>query len=73
MTYIPAAVAAPLNLVTLGLVLLVLIAAYLFFLRKKSNRHPMDTPEGKAAMEQHRRDAEAERRAEGRETLDQRD
>lgn len=37
-----------------------------FFLRKRSNRHPMDTPAGRAATDMHRREAEEEREAEHR-------
>jgi uncharacterized membrane protein len=35
-----------LNLVTLGIVLLVLIVVAVMFFRKKSNRHPMAPDEG---------------------------
>ncbi len=63
-------VAAPLNIVTLVAVLLILAVAFLFFMRKRSNRHPMDTPEGKAADEMRRHEAEEERREEGRPKVD---
>ncbi len=36
------------------------------FLRKRSNRHPMDTPAGRAAEDMRRREAEEERAAEHR-------
>ncbi|GAB5348284.1 hypothetical protein [Alteriqipengyuania sp. 357] len=64
------AVAAPLNLVTMLVVLAVVAVAFLFFLRQRSNRHPMDTPEGKAAEDMRRREAEEERRKEGRPKVD---
>lgn len=64
------AIAAPLNIFTLVAVLAIAAVAFLFFMRKRSNRHPMDTPEGKAAEEMRRREAEAERREEGRPKVD---
>jgi LPXTG-motif cell wall-anchored protein len=45
------------NLFILISVLLIAVAALLFFLRKRSNRHPMDTPRGHQIDEQHRREA----------------
>lgn len=51
-----------LNLFTLTAVLLIAVALLLWFLRKKSNRHPMDTPRGKA-IEEKRREEAKERRA----------
>ena len=59
-----------LNIVTLVAVLIVALLAFLYFMRKRSNRHPMDTPEGKAAEEMRRREAEQERRDEGRPKVD---
>lgn len=50
-----------LNLFTLIAILVIAGGALLFFLRKRRNRHPMDTPEGHAADEARRRDAEARR------------
>ncbi len=50
-----------LSLSTLVIVLLVAIGGLLFFLRKRGNRHPMDTPAGRAADEERRRDVEAQR------------
>lgn len=35
-----------LNLMTLGIVLIVLIAAFAWFMRKRSNRHPLGENEG---------------------------
>tara|TARA_B100000678_G_scaffold291054_1_gene306004 strand:+ start:1716 stop:1937 length:222 start_codon:yes stop_codon:yes gene_type:complete len=64
------AVAAPLNLVTLIVVLVAVAVVFLIFMRKRSNRHPMDTPEGKAAEEMRRQEAEEERREEGRPKVD---
>ncbi|QZH76049.1 MAG: hypothetical protein JY451_05670 [Erythrobacter sp.] len=55
-----------LNLFTLLAVLAIAIAMTVWFLRKRSNRHPMDTPEGKAAEEMRRREAMEERAEEGR-------
>tara|TARA_B100000678_G_scaffold174455_1_gene145483 strand:+ start:130 stop:351 length:222 start_codon:yes stop_codon:yes gene_type:complete len=64
------AVAAPLNIVTLIVVLVAAVAIFGFFMRKRSNRHPMDTPEGKAAEDMRRKQAEAERREDGRPKVD---
>ena len=52
------AVTAPLNLTTLIVVLIAAAAVFLVFMRRKSNRHPMDTPKGEAAEEMRRREAE---------------
>ena len=64
------AVAAPLNIMTLLIVLAIIAVVFFLFIRKRSNRHPMDTPEGKAAEEMRRREAEEERREEGRPKVD---
>ncbi len=63
-------IAAPLNIVTLLIVLAIAVALFFFFMRKRSNRHPMDTPRGKAAEEMRREEAEEERREEGRPKVD---
>jgi LPXTG-motif cell wall-anchored protein len=34
------------NLFILGAILLIAIGSFLWFMRKRSNRHPMDTPRG---------------------------
>ena len=59
-----------LNLFTLIAVLVIAGALFAWFLRKRSNRHPMDTPEGKAAEDARRREAEERHEAEGRPPLD---
>mgnify|MGYP005811113497 FL=1 len=64
------AVAAPLNIMTLVIILVAAIVIFLIFMRKRSNRHPMDTPEGKAAEEMRRKQAEKERREDGRPKVD---
>lgn len=38
----------------------------ILFLRKRSNRHPMDTPAGRAAEDMRRHEAEEQRKAEHR-------
>lgn len=63
-------IAAPLNIATLLIVLAIAAVLFLFFMRKRSNRHPMDTPRGEAAEEMRREEAEAERREEGRPKVD---
>lgn len=45
------------NLFILGAILLIAIASFLWFMRKRSNRHPMDTPRGHAIEEERRREA----------------
>ncbi|WP_162925222.1 LPXTG cell wall anchor domain-containing protein [Aurantiacibacter odishensis] len=55
-----------LNIVTLVAILVIAAGLFLYFLRKRSNRHPMDTPEGKEAEEMRRQEAEEERKEEGR-------
>lgn len=54
------------TLIGVGVIAAVLL---LYFMRKRSNRHPMDTPAGKAAEDMRRREAERERRDEGRPEL----
>ncbi|MEL7729198.1 hypothetical protein AAG612_06655 [Citromicrobium bathyomarinum] len=63
-------IAAPLNIGTMLVVLIAAVVIFAIFLRKRSNRHPMDTPEGKAAEEMRRKEAEEERREEGRPKVD---
>lgn len=46
-----------LSLTTLIVVAAILAILLALFLRKRKNRHPMDTPEGKAAEEMRRREA----------------
>lgn len=58
-----------LNLFTLIAFLAIATGLAIFFFRKKSNRHPMDTPEGKAAESMRRREAQRERVEEGRSPL----
>ncbi len=55
-------------LAMMTLIAVVLIAAFLLFrfMRKRSNRHPMDTPAGRAAEDMRRHQAEEERKAEHR-------
>ena len=43
--------------------------AFAYFMRKRSNRHPMDTPAGKAAEDSRRRDAERDRETKQRPDL----
>ena len=50
-----------LSMMTLIVVVVIIAVLLLFFLRKRSNRHPMDTPEGREAEEMRRRDAERNR------------
>ena len=50
-----------LSLTTLIVVAAILAIAFALFMRKKKNRHPMDTPEGKAAEDMRRREALEER------------
>jgi LPXTG-motif cell wall-anchored protein len=45
------------NLFILIAVLLIAIGALAYFMRKRSNRHPMDTPRGHEIEEQRRREA----------------
>ncbi|MFB0612410.1 LPXTG cell wall anchor domain-containing protein [Aurantiacibacter poecillastricola] len=61
--------ASSLNIVTLVAVLIIAAILFLYFMRKRSNRHPMDTPRGKAAEDMRRKEAEEERREEGRPKL----
>lgn len=61
--------ASSLNIITLVAFLVIAAGLFLYFMRKKSNRHPMDTPEGKAAEDMRRREAEEERRKDGRPPL----
>lgn len=61
--------ASSLNIVTLVAVLIIAAALFAYFMRKRSNRHPMDTPRGKAVEEKHRREVKEERREEGRSEL----
>ena len=49
------------NLMTMIGVLVVVVAGLLFFLRKRENRHPMDTPRGRAIEEARREETLAER------------
>ena len=49
------------NLFILIAILLIAVAALAWFMRKRSNRHPMDTPRGRQIEEQHRREALDER------------
>lgn len=58
-----------LNLFTLIAFLAIAVGMAAFFFRKRSNRHPMDNPEGKAAEDMRRREAEEKRRDEGRSAL----
>ena len=46
-----------LSLTTLIIIVLILAIAFALFMRSRKNRHPMDTPEGKAAEEMRRREA----------------
>lgn len=46
-----------LNLFTLVAVVVVLAISLALFLRKRSNRHPMDTPRGKEIDAMHREEA----------------
>ncbi|WP_338241524.1 LPXTG cell wall anchor domain-containing protein [Aurantiacibacter hainanensis] len=55
-----------LNIVTLVAILVIAAGLFFYFMRKRSNRHPMDTPEGKKAEEMRRQEAEEERTEEGR-------
>ena len=64
------AVAAPLNIMTLVIILVAAIVIFLILMRKRSNRNPMDTPECKAAEEMRRKQAEKERREDGRPKVD---
>ncbi|NCP19104.1 MAG: hypothetical protein GW855_08100 [Erythrobacter sp.] len=64
------AVVAPLNVITLVVVLLLATLAFGYFMRKRQNRHPMDTPAGKKAEEMRRQQAEAKRREDGRPKVD---
>ena len=61
--------ASVLNIFTLVAVLVIAAGLFFWFMRKRSNRHPMDTPEGKDAEDMRRREAEEERREEGRPKL----
>ncbi len=61
--------ASSLNIITLVVVLVIAAGLFIYFMRKRSNRHPMDTPRGKAAEEMRREEAEEERREEGRSEL----
>lgn len=45
------------NLFILISILVIAIGAFLWFMRKRSNRHPMDTPRGHEIEEQRRREA----------------
>ena len=47
-----------LNLMTLIGVLAVAVIAFAFFMRKRSNRHPMDTPRGREIEAERRHEAE---------------
>jgi hypothetical protein len=58
-----------LALITLIVGAAILAILFAMFMRKRKNRHPMDTPEGKAAEEMRRREAEEERREEDRPKL----
>lgn len=58
-----------LNLTTLGLVLLIAIGAFLYFMRKRSNRHPMDSARGERIKERRREEAVERREEEGRAKL----
>ena len=58
-----------LSLITLIVGAAILAIMFALFMRKRKNRHPMDTPEGKAAEEIRRREAEEKREAEGRSEL----
>ncbi len=58
-----------LALITLIVGAAILAVLLALFMRKRKNRHPMDTPEGKAAEEMRRREAEEERREEHRPEL----
>ncbi len=50
-----------LNLMTLGAVLLILIGSFLWFMRKRSNRHPMEgQPERKIGEHLDRMEAKAD-------------
>ena len=46
-----------LSLTTILVAVIILAVLFALFLRKKSNRHPMDTPKGQDAEEMRRRDA----------------
>lgn len=46
-----------LSLTTLIVIAAILAIAFALFMRSRKNRHPMDTPEGKAAEEMRRREA----------------
>ena len=46
-----------LSLTTLIVIATILAILYALFMRKRKNRHPMDTPEGKAAEERRRNEA----------------
>lgn len=50
-----------LSLLTLIIGAAILAILFALFMRKRKNRHPMDTPEGKAAEEMRRREAEEKR------------
>lgn len=50
-----------LSLMTLIIGAAILAILFALFMRKRKNRHPMDTPEGKAAEEMRRREAEEKR------------
>jgi hypothetical protein len=45
------------NLFILISILAIAIGSFLWFMRKRSNRHPMDTPRGHAIEEQRRQEA----------------
>lgn len=48
--------------VTLVVVLIIAAIGFALFMRKRRNRHPMDTPEGKAIDRQHDQAAKDARR-----------
>ena len=60
---------SPLFLITLVGVLIIAALVFARFMRKRSNRHPMDTPEGQDAEDMRRRDAERQRERDNRPDL----
>ncbi|MBO6527093.1 hypothetical protein [Erythrobacter sp.] len=58
-----------LSLITLIIGAAILAILFALFMRKRKNRHPMDTPEGEAAEEMRRRQAEEKRGEDDRSKL----
>lgn len=56
-------------LMTLIAALVIGVVAFVYFIRKRANRHPMDTPRGQAAEQERREMAKEQREAEERPEL----